>query len=305
MFKFKFFVIYILLMSNIAMANTEIKIYTSSSPNRYKAPLVNRLWIDDKKEYYIKNINTPNREDDKFLQGIGLVVGELDEQTRGEYEYIKNKIFLTNKSNENKYKRALTHKKLNVTYKTEDNIFKSYILYDGQDGEEKNIRNWYDNKKRNFSILNKYYFDVGFFIDSFLLKKKDDYILTLVMKNISDQEIIISGLNQWSNNKESERNYLDAKLSIGKDFNRFYFNLGKDNYISNKDLDYEKIVLLPKSEKNIEFKIDEKEFEKIKNFMKKDPNISLEYLVTLNLSVISPYIISGDFSYGTQFKIFK
>jgi hypothetical protein len=303
MFKFNFF--YILLMSNIVMANTEIKIYTSSYPNRYKAPLKDIIWRDDKKEYYIKNINTPDRKENKSLQGIGLVIGDLDEQTREEYEYIKNKIFLTNKNSQNKYSRALMHKKLNVTYKNKDDIFTSYILYNGQDDEEKNIRNWYESKQQNFSTLNKYYFDVGFLIDSFLLKKRGYYILTLVMKNISDQEVVISGLNYWGNDKKNDHNSLSVRLSVGKDLNKFSFNLDKDNYIYDNESYYEKIVLLPRSENKIEFKIDEQDFEKMKGFMEENPNIQLEYSVILNLDIISPYIISGGFSYYTQFNIFK
>ena len=301
-FTLNLFAIFILLMGNISMANAHIKFFTSSYPNIYGEPLKSEIWMECGNEFFLKNSNSYNQNDNSALQGVGLVV--RSDVSDDEYQEIKNKILILNKNNHELFKKYYKHKKLNVLFKDNNTIQSGFILFDSKDSEQKKIIDWFESKKNKFLTSKENELVTGFTIDTQLSKDKDGYNVEIFFKNKSDKDIIISGLDEWSNKINSKKYVKNVKITFGSGFNIFSIVLDKSKVVSINQEDLFNIILEKNSDKKINFKLNFEDLSEVIDYIENNPKDEFIYSIVVNLQIKSPAIISGKFKYDTMGKKF-
>lgn len=297
MYNLKLILIIILMLSISRMTNAYIKFFTSSYPNVGGEALKSEIWIDKGNEFLLKNSNSYNLNGESGLQGVGVVVGSNNEIDN--YNEIKNKILMLNRKNSEIFKKYLKHKKLNVLFENKGLMESSYILYDSQDEEQKKIVNWFNERRRNILENNKYKLQTGFIVSSNLVFVNNCYNLELLIKNVSNEDIVISGLSEWNNQKDKISQSPNVRIIFGEDLNIFSTYLDESNVISLNEDDLAGILIKANESKKINFKLDNYQSDELDNFFKSLSNGIVGYSVVMNLSVKSPSLISGRFKYNT------
>ena len=301
MYNLKVIFIIILIVGISKMANAHIKFFTSSYPNIYGEPLKSEIWMEGGKEFFLKNSNSYNQNNNSTLQGVGLVV--KSDVSDDEYQEIKNKILILNKNNHELFKKYYKHKKLNVLVKDNNTIQSGFILFDSKDSEKK-IIDWFESKKNNFLTSKENKLVTGFTIDTQLSKDKDGYNVEMLFKNKSDKDIVISGLDEWSNQIDSKKDVENVKITFGSGFNIFSIVLDRSKVVSINQEDLFNIILENNSDKKINFKLSFEDLSEVRDYIENNPKDEFIYSIVVNLKIKSPAIISSKFKYNTMGKRF-
>lgn len=304
MFNLKKLLIFIIFIGFSLMSNAKIKFYTSSYPNFYGDSLKEIMWIDGEKEFFVLNANSYNN-DLKNLDGIGLVEGELDKVTAEKYKEIRNNIFKLNNKNHEKYEKVLKPKKLNAYSLEGDKEYKSFIIYQSNRDEEKEIIDWFKAKSFNFITDKKYALKTGFLIESVVEEKDKFYNVKVIIKNISTSKITLSGVNDWQIRNDSKKKMPEVIFRLKNDWTVFNFNLCAENFVKKEKNDLERITLEPKSDKILEFLIPKNKFDNVNKYLIAHPTVKFESNLILNLDIYEPSLISGGFYYSTKLKKFN
>lgn len=304
MLNLKSIIFLILFVSTVSMAKNNEEFYTSTYPNYWGNPLIEKFWANNGKEFYLKN-STVDRIGDKNnkIQGVGLVVKSLTEKEAEDYDKYGKKIFLLNKKYDVKSSKD---KKLNFRFfeMSGENTVSS-ILFNSKDSSGQEVLKWFNEKKINFINSKDSKMEIGFKIISKIKKSESDYILELIFENLSRQDILISGVNDWEVNNKNRGSKIISNLVIRDGLNAsFKFSLNKYNLIEkNEDL-LSNLILPGKMKKNIHFKLDKNEMDKLKEYKESIDDAELKYYVVMDLRVLSPSVIAGDFHYLTSLNEF-
>lgn len=287
------------------MSTAKIKLYTSTYPTLYGEPLRQLIWMENGGEYFLLNVNSGNSITPEFIDGIGLVEGKVDQDERKEYENVKNKIFIVNRKNAERYKKGIKSKKLNVYSSFEKNESNSFILYSQITEEEKELIKWFNSKIKSFKNDKKYDLKTGFLINTLVEPKGDFYSVKVLFENISNKRVVLTGIDQWKDSEGDKRIPTEVVLKIQNEWNLFKFNLLSKYFVKTNVLDLEKIVLEPNSLKELEFLIPEKEFSLFNKFREENKTLKFDYSLIVNLKIYEPSEISGGFSYSTKNKFLE
>lgn len=304
MLNLKFIMVSILFMSTVSMAKNNQEFYTSTYPNYWGNPLIEKFWANNGKEFYLKN-STVDRIGSKNnkINGVGLIVKSLTEKEAEDYDKYGKKIFLLNKKYDVKSSKD---KKLNFRFfeiSGENTV--SSILFNSKDSNGQEVLKWFNEKKINFINSSESKMEIGFKIITKIKKSESDYVLELIFENLSGQDILITGVNDWEVSNENRRSKIISNLVIRDGLNAsFKFSLNKYNLIEkNEDL-LNNLILPGKMKKSIHFKLDKNEMDKLEEYQKIIDDAELKYYVVMDLRVLSPSIIAGDFHYLTSLNEF-
>lgn len=305
MFSLKRLLVFIIFMGFTVMSTAKIKLFTSTYPTLYGEPLRQLMWMENGREYFLLNVNSGDSLTSGFVNGIGLVEGSLNKEESKDYENIKNRIFLVNRKNAERYKKGIKSKKLNVSSSFENKESNSFILYSQKTEEEKYLVEWFNSKVKSFKDNGKYELKTGFLINTLVEPKGDFYSVKLFFENISNKRVVLTGVDQWKDVNGDKRISTEVVLKIQSDWNLFKFNLLNRYFVKNNLIDLEKIVIEPKGLKELEFLIPKNEFLSFNQFREKNKELKFNYSLIVNLKIYEPSEISGGFSYSTKSILFE
>lgn len=274
-----------------------IEIYTSSTPTYFGKSASEKIGITNKKEYFIKNQNSPNLDSTHYLQGIGLVEGDLNHETINIYNSKASTILKLNKKYGHLNPRG---KKINLKVEDGSQISSSvpFINVSSANNELFEISKWFKDRKLRMISSKDYRLTLGFTMDSRIREVDNDYYLDIIFTNQSDKDIFLTGIAKWRSQKDSKRDVPSVDLLIGRDFNVFKFNLNSRNLISKIDESGHLKVNADK-QKIMSFRLNENDLSELREFAGKN-DINLFYSISMNLELLSPLKISGKFNYNTN-----
>ena len=277
------------------MAKTKevIDIYSTTATSVYTHGVVQKISINQDKQYYYKRNNTYNMLQET-IQGVGIFSGVANKKDWDEYKDIKNKIFIGAKKSKNFNSRS---KSIGVRYLNENEVLEAKIVIDNNK-QSQDIQKWFKNKKKEFSDKNKFNLETGFTVEHVLKKINSDYELDLIIKNHSNDDLKISGIKKWDKNINSLKNEMGGKLVFSNDEISSQISLN-EKYLIEKNF-LENIEIKSKESEIVKFIILGKEVEDI--VVGKNGFVTY---VDLQLNVENQSLISGPFTYTTIFKILK
>lgn len=296
------FILMVLGCSMMSYGDNKIEFYTYYTPSLYGSPLVQKIGVNKSVKYYLKN-NYTDIGDSKNINGVGLVEGKANDENWSEFK-VKYKVLLDLSKRTNQFIARADRIVGQYIENGHDHIISVPVASAAYSDENaKNFQIWFKEKIKNYDNLNEFKLSKGFFVEDRIIKKNSHYFLVVKFINPTSSKVGITGIKDWGKLNNTNENILNVHLSIYNGFDIFHTDLLVSNLINESD--HQNIFSLePHQSKELTFKIDEKEIEKIENFLKENHGVKLKFYTKFNLDFIYPSDISGRFNYVTKDKEF-